>query len=746
MSIKISKKDEEIIKFFFSDKVREFQIDRICNILKIHKEKKTLKIINDIIIQHNKDLFRKYFKLKPKNISLNDYLKRLSLKTIYDCIPIINQYIKQNQIKRYNDFNDEEFAAFGKNDAFISASGERYNQMPNIDMTERPILNSNLNNKYGDVNEKFNQLQNSYQQQLTTLNAPPQNRTFTNSYNPQQLQINPQQQINQPINQQMNLTQEQLRQMAQNPEFIKNMFADKNYTPAHQDNQQSINIQQSQQMSQQPLNIITPQEQQTQDTINQLFAGLTSTDILNGNGLEGTDLNTVYNQTLISEEEKQKFSNNQVNIDAALNRLQSERNQLDNYKPQQQNQHINQSFFEQQGVKGALNKETSLNDDDIYNNLLEQPTNIFNILKNVYNKFLFIIKDNQKINIKDISDINDFNLFNSILHNKNLFLTQISPITLHQINNALNYFNPLNNDDEDDIILSSSDDEDNIIDDIDDNIDDNTINNILQNNLNKNNLKNINENKNNNKEIKKNNNLKNINKNKEIKKENKKSKEILLKISSKSFNENIKKSNHFTIKFNNKNIIKKISIKNIIFKNKIINENLDINDLCEVNVYNNNFKLNFDIKNNLDINNIINEINNNKENEFIGLELNDDKTVKIFSFDEQNFIINNQNNSIFKLLGFIKPIYKDNNAYISEKSINLNDLSDTNTEQLTEQIIKPIIILTINNNKKFRFKDLNNKDIPYNNIINSLTFDIYDENNNYYDMIDYITFDLSLFV
>ena len=197
MSIKISKNDEEIIKFFFSEKVKEFQIKRICDILKIYKDKKTIKIINDIIIQHNKDLFRKYFKLKPKNISLNDYLKRLSLKTIYDCIPIVNNYIKQNQIRRYNDFNNEEFAAFGKNDAFISASGERYNQMPNIDMTERPILNTNLNNKYGDVNEKFNQLQNTYQQQLTNLNAPPQNRTFTNSYNPQQLQVNPQQQFNQ---------------------------------------------------------------------------------------------------------------------------------------------------------------------------------------------------------------------------------------------------------------------------------------------------------------------------------------------------------------------------------------------------------------------------------------------------------------------------------------------------------------------------------------------------------------------
>ena len=101
MSIKINKNDEEIIKFFFSDKVKEFQINRICNILKIHKDKKTIKIINDIVIQKNKELFKKYFKLKPKNIPLNDFLKKLSLKTIYDCIPIVNQFIKQNQIKRY---------------------------------------------------------------------------------------------------------------------------------------------------------------------------------------------------------------------------------------------------------------------------------------------------------------------------------------------------------------------------------------------------------------------------------------------------------------------------------------------------------------------------------------------------------------------------------------------------------------------------------------------------------------------
>ena len=702
MSIKINKNDEEIIKFFFSDKVKEFQIKRVCEILKIHKDKKTIKIINDIIIQKNKDLFRKYFKLKPKNISMNDYLKRLSLKTIYDSIPIINQYIKQNQIKRYNDFNNEEFAAFGKNDVFISASGERYNQMPNIDMTERPILNSNLNNKYGDVNEKFNQLQNSYQQQLTNLNAPPQNRTFTNSYNPQQLQINPQQQINQqiPLNNQIsNLSPEQLRQMAQNPEFIKNMFADKNYTPSHQDNQQSLNIQSSQNI-QQPLNNISQQEQQTQDTINQLFAGLTSTDILNNTGLEGTDLNTVYNQTLISEEEKQKF-NNSINIDAALNKLQSERNQLDNFKPSQQN---NQSFFEQQGVKDALNKENSLNDNDIYNSILEQPTNIFNILKNVYNKYLFIIKDNQKININDISNIDNFNLFNSIIHNKNLFLTQISPISLSQINNALNYFNPTNNNNDDDIMLSSSDEDEDITD------------------FKNKNEKNINDNF--------------LNKIQNIKNENKKPKEILLKISSKNFNKDIKKSNHFIIKFNNKDIIKNLSIKNIYFKYKTISENL--NNFCNVNVYNNNFKLNFNIENNLDINNIINEINNNKNNEFIGLELNEDKTIKIFSFDEQNFIIDNKNNSIFKLLGFSKSIYKDNNAYISEKSINLNDLSDI------KQLLYPIIILTIND-KKFRFKDLNNKDIPFNDIIYSLTFDIYDDNNNYYDMIDYFNFDLSLF-
>ena len=751
MSIKISKNDEEIIKFFFSDKVKEFQIKRICDILKIYKDKKTLKIINDIVIQHNKDLFRKYFKLKPKNISLNDYLKRLSLKTIYDCIPIVNQYIKQNQIKRYNDFNNEEFAAFGKNDAFISASGERYNQMPNIDMTERPMLNTNLNNKYGDVNEKFNQLQNSYQQQLTNLNAPPQNRTFTNSYNPQQLQVNPQQQFNQllPLNNQMpNLSPEQLKQMAQNPEFIKNMFADKNYTPAHQDNQPQINLQSqpnqpnNQQFNQSFNNISSQQEQQTQDTINQLFAGLISTDILNNNGLEGTDLNTVYNQTLISDEDKQKFNNNQINIDAALNKLQSERNQLDNFKPPpQSNNQSNQSFFEQQGLKGALNKEKSLNDDDIYNTILEQPTNIFNILKNVYNKSLFIInKDKQKININDISNINDFNLFNSILHNKNLFLTQISPITLSQINNALNYFNPsiINNDD-DVMISSSDDDEDNNSININDNdINENNINIDIQNNINDKNLKKNNKIKN--KNIKKEN-----KKQKQKEKEKSKPKEILLKISSKKFNEDIKKSNHFTIKFNNKDIIKKLSIKNIYFKNKIINEDLDLNNLSNINVYNNNFNLNFNIENNLDINNIINEINNNKDNEFIGLELNEDKTIKIFSFDEQNFIINNHNNSIFKLLGFTKSIYKDNNAYISEKSINLNDLSDTNTNDLSEHIINPIIILTINN-KKYKFKDLNNKDIPFNDIIYSLTFDIFDENKNYYDMIDYFNFDLSLFI
>ena len=591
-------------------------------------------------------------------------------------------------------------------------------------MTERPILNSNLNNKFGDVNEKFNQLQNSYQQQLNNLIAPPQNGIYTNLNNSQQLQIQPQQtqqQLNQMNNQLNQFSPEQMRQMAQNPEFIKDLFADKNYTPAHQDNQQQqINI--HQQSIQNPLQYpqqnqqLNQHEQQTQDTINQLFSNLTSTDILNNNGLEGTDLNTVYNQTLISEEEKQKF-NNSLNIDAALNRLQSERSQIDNYKPPQQNIKQNQSFFEQQGVKDALNKENSLNEDNIYDLILEQPTNIFNILKNVYNKFLFIIKDNQKINIKDISNINNFNLFNSILHNKNLFLTQITPITLSQINNALNYFNPINNsnnindDIDDDSFISSSDDE---IDNFDNKQLINKENNNKENN--KNNKENIN-------------------------KQNNKNKEIKIKINTKKFNEDIKKSNHFKIKFNNKDIIKKISIKNIKFKNNIINENLDINKLCKINIYNDNFKLNLNIKNNLDIKNIINEINNNENNEFIGLELNEDKTIKIFSFDEENFIIDNHNNSIFKLLGFTNSIYKDNNEYISEKSINLNDLSDTNTEKE----LKPIIILSINN-KKYRFKDLNDKEINLNVIINNLIFDIYDENNNYYDMIDYITFDLILII
>ena len=50
MSIQIINNDEEIIKFFFSEKVKEFQIKRICDILKIYKDKKIIKIINDIII------------------------------------------------------------------------------------------------------------------------------------------------------------------------------------------------------------------------------------------------------------------------------------------------------------------------------------------------------------------------------------------------------------------------------------------------------------------------------------------------------------------------------------------------------------------------------------------------------------------------------------------------------------------------------------------------------------------------
>ena len=149
--------------------------------------------------------------------------------------------------------------------------------------------------------------------------------------------------------------------------------------------------------------------------------------------------------------------------------------------------------------------------------------------------------------------------------------------------------------------------------------------------------------------------------------------------------------------------------------------------------------------NNYSISDLIELLNNNIDNcifNFNSLNENDNKiSIKFLNpnvIEDNNndsFIIYNTNDSIFRVLGFTQNIYTDNLEYISENNFNLPD-------------IQPLYLyVLINNSNMYKFNIKNNKKV-YKKIfkeltnINTITFMLKQENNQMYDCINYINFDI----
>ena len=187
-------------------------------------------------------------------------------------------------------------------------------------------------------------------------------------------------------------------------------------------------------------------------------------------------------------------------------------------------------------------------------------------------------------------------------------------------------------------------------------------------------------------------------------------------------------------------MIKLYNFRNIDKISNINNENNKIH--LEIN----GEKINKSIPpNNYTINDIINLLNENIENcifSFNSLIENDNKiSVKYLNPNITNdnsndsFIIYNTNDSIFRVLGFTQDNYMDNIEYIGDTNFNLPN-------------VQPLYLyIVVNKNNIYKFNIKNTKKV-YKKIfkeltnIQTLTFFLKQENNQMYDCINYINFDI----
>lgn len=203
-----------------------------------------------------------------------------------------------------------------------------------------------------------------------------------------------------------------------------------------------------------------------------------------------------------------------------------------------------------------------------------------------------------------------------------------------------------------------------------------------------------------------------------------------------------KPKNMFTIRSNNELLnIKAIKLTNFEGLHNIPNIN---NENNKINIsINDNDILKEISPNNYQISDLLDLLNNELDN--ILFEFLPDDSYKIsvkyldsdITSDKVNtFTINNTQNSIFRVLGFTENTYSDKTEYISEEPVNLT------------RIPPFYLYMLINNNKmyKFNIRELSKiykKEFKESiNNIHTITFMAKQENEQMYDLQNYISFDI----
>ena len=199
----------------------------------------------------------------------------------------------------------------------------------------------------------------------------------------------------------------------------------------------------------------------------------------------------------------------------------------------------------------------------------------------------------------------------------------------------------------------------------------------------------------------------------------------------------------FTIRSNNNELIniKAIKLTNFNGLHNIPNIN---NENNKINISINDNEILKEIKpDNYQISDLLELLNNELENVLFEFMPDDSYKISVKYLDSDitsnkinTFTINNTQNSIFRVLGFTENIYSDKTEYISEEPVNLT------------RIPPFYLYMLINNEKmyKFNIRELNKiykKEFKESiNNIQTITFMVKQENNQMYDLQNYISFDI----
>ena len=204
-----------------------------------------------------------------------------------------------------------------------------------------------------------------------------------------------------------------------------------------------------------------------------------------------------------------------------------------------------------------------------------------------------------------------------------------------------------------------------------------------------------------------------------------------------------KPKNMFTIRSNKNELIniKTIKITNFDGIHNIPNIN---NENNKINLFINENEIIKDIKtDNYQISDLLDLLNNELDNVLFEFLPDDSYKISVKYLDSDitsdkinTFTINNTQNSIFRVLGFTKDTYSGKTEYISEEPVNLS------------RIPPFYLYMLINNEKmyKFNIRELNKvykKEFKESiNIIHTITFMVKQDNNQMYDLQNYISFNI----
>jgi len=203
-----------------------------------------------------------------------------------------------------------------------------------------------------------------------------------------------------------------------------------------------------------------------------------------------------------------------------------------------------------------------------------------------------------------------------------------------------------------------------------------------------------------------------------------------------------KPKNMFTIRSNNELLnVKAIKLTNFEGLHNIPNIN---NENNKINISINDNEISKEIKpDNYQISDLLDLLNNELDNVLFEFMPDDSYKISVKYLDSDitsdkvnTFTIYNTQNSIFRVLGFTENTYSDKTEYISEEPVNLT------------RIPPFYLYMLINNNKmyKFNIRELSKiykKEFKESiNNIHTITFMAKQENDQMYDLQNYISFDI----